>query len=210
MSIRSERKLQIRQKIIDKVLELTFKGQSFNDISLRQLAREINLVPSALYRYFKDKDELAQALIDQVTVLIKSALFQSRSRFTLFPNETPEQRMISFFEAIEQHAPHWHFFAAERWGGYRVLEEIILEDEIDLLHDFIQDLKRLKEYQTVSKQELTLYAEMVLQLSFIWSRDWIELCQMPESLTLHKEKKRFIKRCSQKISFLKAALNLKQ
>ena len=207
MSLRTQRKIQIKQNIISKVLELTFKGQSFSNISLRQLAKEIGVVPSALYRYFKDKDELAQFVIDDVSLLIKSALFQSRARFTSHPQETPQQRMISFFEVVEKYAHYWHFFIAERWGGYPVLEEIIKQDAHVLVCDFIRDLKRLPDYHHISKAQLIMYAELVLQLCFTWSMDWIELCRKPASSSVDQEKNAFIEDCSQKIDFLKHALS---
>lgn len=206
MSVRTERKAQIRQAIVEKVLELTYHGQSFSSISLRQLAREVELVPSALYRYFKDKEELAQSLIDHVSLLIKSALFQSRSRFISHPHETPEQRMAVFFELVEKNAPYWHFFIVERWGGYTILENIIRHDAYDLMTDFINDLKRLKEYQTISSHELTMYAEIVLQLCFVWSKDWIELCKPEQTSDIVQQKNRFIHKCSEKVEFLKNAL----
>lgn len=211
MSIRTERKTQCRQAIIEKVLELTYQGQSFSSISVRQLAREIGLVPSALYRYFADKDELAHALIDQVSLLIKSTLFQSRIRFSSHPQETPEERMDVFFQLVEHHAPYWHFFIAERWGGYHVLEETIIQDATDLMNDFIHDLQRLPEYRSVSDEKIKIYAELVLQLCFIWSMDWIELCKLPENTPfLEKKKENFVLHCSEKISFLKTGLTLQQ
>ena len=207
MSMRTERKTQIKQAIVEKVLELAFQGQSFSSISLRQLAREIGVVPSALYRYFKDKDELAQVLIDHVSLLIKSTLFQFRLRFISDPDETPEQRMEMFFALIETHASYWHFFAAERWGGYTILEEIIKLDAVDLMNDFIKDLNRLPDYKNIPAHDINMYAELVLQLCFTWSMDWIELCRAEQTPIAIKKKKRFIQNCSQKVTFLKNALN---
>lgn len=74
MSIRAERKLQSQQCIMETVLALGYSGHNFSSISLRQLAREVGIVPSALYRYFQNKEALASALLDQVALVIKSDL----------------------------------------------------------------------------------------------------------------------------------------
>ncbi|MFB0982436.1 MAG: TetR family transcriptional regulator, partial [Acinetobacter towneri] len=56
MSIREERKQQSRQAIIDAVLQLSASGRAFSSISLREISRQIGLVPTAFYRHFQDMD----------------------------------------------------------------------------------------------------------------------------------------------------------
>jgi AcrR family transcriptional regulator len=76
MSVRAERKLQSQQAILDQVLKLNYAGQCFNSISLRQLAQAVGMVPSAFYRYFPNKEQLAIELVDQTALIIKSHLTQ--------------------------------------------------------------------------------------------------------------------------------------
>ncbi|WP_351079748.1 TetR family transcriptional regulator, partial [Shewanella sp. CAL98-MNA-CIBAN-0140] len=38
-------------------------GQSFSSISLRQVTREVGVVPTAFYRHFDDMESLGQALV---------------------------------------------------------------------------------------------------------------------------------------------------
>ena len=47
MSIREERKQQSRQAIMDAVLQLCSAGRAFSSISLREISRQIGLVPTA-------------------------------------------------------------------------------------------------------------------------------------------------------------------
>ena len=54
MSIRDERKQQSRQALLDAALSLSTSGRSFSSISLREVAREVGLVPTAFYRHFQD------------------------------------------------------------------------------------------------------------------------------------------------------------
>ena len=76
MSVRAERKLQSQQAILEQVLKLSYAGQCFNSISLRQLAQAVGMVPSAFYRYFPNKEQLAAELVDQTSLIIKSHLVQ--------------------------------------------------------------------------------------------------------------------------------------
>ena len=44
------------------VLDLCMTGQSFSSISLRQVTREVGVVPTAFYRHFDDMESLGRAL----------------------------------------------------------------------------------------------------------------------------------------------------
>ncbi|MBF7683405.1 TetR family transcriptional regulator [Acinetobacter sp. B5B] len=203
MSIRAERKIQNRQNIIDKVLLLRYQGQPFYNISLRQVAQEVGLAPSAIYRYFPNKDTLAQATVDQVGVFIKSGLFQSRARFLTHTEEDTEVRLAMFFKSVEEHALYWHFFVSERWGGYPVLERSIEQDVEDLANDLVLDLKRLEYYRVCEENALRTYAELLLQLSMVWSKQWIKLHKIDTHMI--EDKVIFLRACFNKVVFLKRA-----
>jgi AcrR family transcriptional regulator len=66
-----ERKQQSRQALLDAALQLSTAGRSFSSISLREVAREVGLVPTAFYRHFQDMDALGQELVDQVALHLK-------------------------------------------------------------------------------------------------------------------------------------------
>lgn len=203
MSMRAERKIQSRQAIIEKVLLLSYNGQPFHSMSLREIAREVGVVPSALYRHFENKDMLAQATIDQVTVFIKSALFQSRARFTTHSHETTEVRLETLFKFVEQHATYWHFFISERWGNYPILEKMIYQDVFDLTRDLVSDLRKLDQYQNTHPNELYMFAEILLEMCLVWSKDWINLCR---NNTIEMEKISFFQNCLKRVSFIQGAL----
>lgn len=204
MSIRAERKIQNKQKIIDHVLLLSYEGQPFYNISFRQIAQAVGLVPSAIYRYFPNKDLLAQATIDQVGVFIKSGLFQSRARFMTHTEENSEVRLAMFFKSVEEHALYWHFFVSERWGGYPILENCIEHDVDDLSNDMMLDVKRLDYYRLCEDTVLKTYTDLLFELSMVWSKQWIKLHKINTQMT--EEKRLFLNSCFKKFVFLKQAL----
>lgn len=200
MSQRSERKKQNRQTIIDTVLMLSHQGQSFHTISLRQLAKEVGIVPSALYRYFQNKDILAQATIDQVSVLIKSTLLQSRTTFYKHPDSI-EYQLNLFLDQVSKYAIYWHFFVSELWGGYSTLEETIYSEVDNLTIDLMKDLKKLETYQHATDEQLYIFSELLLQLLLVWSKEWIKLSQAGAPAESYKQS--FVQGCQKKISFLR-------
>ena len=97
MPIRDERKRQSRQAIIDAALRLSTSGRSFNSISLREISREIGLVPTAFYRHFKDMDALGLELIDQISLNLKSTLHQIGQSYVYQPEAKIDKSLELFF-----------------------------------------------------------------------------------------------------------------
>ena len=60
---RGERKERTRRAILDAALELS-EEQTFAALSLRQVAREVGIVPTAFYRHFASLDDLGLALVE--------------------------------------------------------------------------------------------------------------------------------------------------
>ncbi len=58
---RSRRRERMRRKILDAAMQL-FARKGFENVSLRGIAKKIDYSPAAIYRYFKDKDEILGAL----------------------------------------------------------------------------------------------------------------------------------------------------
>jgi AcrR family transcriptional regulator len=152
MSVRAERKLQSQQAILDQVLKLNYAGQCFNSISLRQLAQAVGMVPSAFYRYFPNKEQLAIELVDQTALIIKSHLTQFLEHIQHKNSEILETHLSLFCGQIQQKAAHWHFFIVERWGGGSFLKEKIRQEVIFLIDDLAQLLNKKYAGQSLDHQ----------------------------------------------------------
>lgn len=60
----TKRKAASRERIIAVTIELYLKG-GLKAITMRRVARELKLTPMALYRHFKNKEELLATVIDE-------------------------------------------------------------------------------------------------------------------------------------------------
>src|SRR6185369_10513784 len=78
VTLRDERKLQTRQALLRAALDLARRGGSLASISLREVAREAGVVPTAFYRHFRDMDELGLALVDDVCLTLRKLMREAR------------------------------------------------------------------------------------------------------------------------------------
>jgi TetR/AcrR family transcriptional regulator, fatty acid biosynthesis regulator len=188
MSIRDERKQQSRQALLDAALSLSTSGRSFSSISLREVAREVGLVPTAFYRHFQDMDELGQELVDQVALYLKTVLHQLGQGLA-HPDAKAETSMALFFEAIDLNTQPWIFMIAERWGGSETVRRAIAR-EIDFLNtDLANDLQKFEIVQNFHHaDDLKVLSNILINLCFTWAMSWISLNRQNSGMELELQK----------------------
>ena len=189
MSIRDERKQQSRQALLDAALRLSTSGRSFSSISLREIAREVGLVPTAFYRHFQDMDELGSELVDQVALHLKNILHQLGQRYLSHPNTSTKTSIDLFFASVDQNSEPWIFMIAERWGGAEVVRQAISREIEYLNEDLVNDLEKLESVQHFQDQsDLKVLSNILINLSLTWAMSWISLLRQPPSIELELEK----------------------
>ena len=188
MPIRHEGKRQSRQAIIDAALRLSTSGRSFNSISLREISREIGLVPTAFYRHFKDMDALGLELVDQISLNLKSTLHQIGQSYVYQPEAKIDKSLELFFQTIHQHTEDWVFIITERWGASQVIRKAIAREIEYLVEDLAIDLQRLASTKHIQKlDDLKSLAHLVVNLAFNWVMAWIELSRQFEEPALAQQ-----------------------
>lgn len=188
MSIRDERKQQSRQALLDAALTLSTSGRSFASISLREVAREVGLVPTAFYRHFQDMDELGKELVDQVALYLKNVLHQLGQGLTK-PDSNTQNNMQHFFDAVDVHPQQWIFMIAERWGGSAVVRQAIAREIEFLNEDLANDLKKFEIVQNFENStDLNSLANILINLSFTWAMSWLSLSRQYQGLELELQK----------------------
>ena len=188
MPIRDERKRQSRQAIIDAALRLSTSGRSFNSISLREISREIGLVPTAFYRHFKDMDALGLELVDQISLNLKSTLHQIGQSYVYQPEAKIDKSLELFFQTIHQHTEDWVFIITERWGASQVIRKAIAREIEYLVEDLAIDLQRLASTKHIQKlDDLKSLAHLLVNLAFNWIMAWIELSRQFEEPALAQQ-----------------------
>lgn len=82
-------------KTEDKILQQTIKlfaEQGYGGVSIRNIARNVNIAPSVLYHYFPDKDTLLKAMFDKINTELGTE--RSELPVTATASEMLKQRII--------------------------------------------------------------------------------------------------------------------
>jgi AcrR family transcriptional regulator len=159
---RGERKERTRRQILDAALDLC-EDSSLVALSLRQVAKQVGIVPTAFYRHFDSIEDLGLALVEESFVSLREMLKDVR-------RSDPTYRTIidSSVRVLAEHTAvrhsHFAFISRERVAGPPAVREAI-RHQIDLVErELATDLARLTDPQHWSSEDLRVLSNMIVTL----------------------------------------------
>lgn len=176
MSSREAKKLQTRHAFFNAVLDLCIAGQSFSSISLRQVTREVGVVPTAFYRHFDDMESLGKALVLEelggTLAILRAGLQIGRTRSY---DRQIAKSIQMFLQMVSAQPRYWQFLVSERFGGSESVRLAV--SELMKMHTQIlaEDLALQPAFAHISDYDLYLLSEAGINMFFSWIISWLEL-----------------------------------
>ncbi|WP_370249542.1 TetR family transcriptional regulator [Nocardioides sp.] len=157
---RGERKERTRRAILDAALALC-EDSSLVAVSLRQVAKEVGIVPTAFYRHFDSLEDLGLELVDESFVSLRMMLRDVRRNDPAFA-DIVDRSVDTLVSHVHQRRAHFAFIARERSAGPVVVRERI-RDEIELCErELAVDLARLTGPAPWSEHDLQVLANLMV------------------------------------------------
>lgn len=157
---RGERKERTRRAILDATLDLCDES-SLVALSLRQVTKEVGIVPTAFYRHFDSIEDLGLALVEESFASLREMLRDVR-------RSGPTYRDIidSSVEVLGQHVrsqhDHFAFIFRERVAGPPAVRAAI-RHQIELVErELAADLARLTDPAYWSTDDLRVLSDMIV------------------------------------------------
>jgi AcrR family transcriptional regulator len=176
---REERKEATRRAIIAAALKL-LQDRSFSSLSLREVTREVGIVPAAFYRHFESMEALGLVLIDESFRTLRDTLRGARTG-RLDPNRVIESSVETVIASITDRREHWRFIYRERSGGVTVLRYAIRTELRLITSELATDLARFNGLNAWSTEDLNVLATLFVN-SMIVIAEAIEDAQTTEAL----------------------------
>ncbi|OBA73250.1 TetR family transcriptional regulator [Mycobacterium sp. 1554424.7] len=176
---REERKEATRRAIIAAALKL-LQDRSFSSLSLREVTREVGIVPAAFYRHFESMEALGLVLIDESFRTLRDTLRGARAG-KLDPNRVIESSVEIVVASITERREHWRFIYRERSGGVTVLRYAIRTELRLITSELATDLARFTGLNAWSTEDLNILAALFVN-SMIVVAEAIEDAQTTEAL----------------------------
>ncbi|MGZ4452897.1 MAG: TetR family transcriptional regulator [Nocardioides sp.] len=161
---RAEQKERTRRAILDAALDLTAES-GLTSLSLRSVAKEVGVVPTAFYRHFDSIDALGLALVEEAFVSLRamlSAVRQPEVIESLVGIVDSSVRIVT--EHVRAQPAHFAFLIRERVAGTPDVRAAI-RHEIELCeHELATDLARLPQGQALSTPDLRALSGLIVTL----------------------------------------------
>jgi AcrR family transcriptional regulator len=157
---RAERKERTRRAILDAALGLC-EDSSLVALSLRQVAKEVGIVPTAFYRHFDSIEALGLALVDESFVSLRAMLRDIRRGDPAY-SDIVDRSVKTLVEHVHQQRAHFQFIARERAAGPPSVREAI-RHEIELCErELATDLARLPGTEAWSAEDLRVLSNLIV------------------------------------------------
>ncbi|MFC4783782.1 TetR family transcriptional regulator [Nocardioides sp. MAHUQ-72] len=157
---RGERKERTRRAILDAALSLS-EDSSLGALSLRQVAKEVGIVPTAFYRHFDSLEALGLALVDESFASLRAMLRDVRRGGPAF-DDMVDTSIDVLVDHVHRQRAHFLFIARERAAGPPAVREEI-RHQIELFErELATDLARLPGTDPWSAEDLRVLSNLIV------------------------------------------------
>ena len=155
---RQERKQRTRQALLAGALRL-LADRSLASLSLREVAREAGIVPTAFYRHFDSMDALGVALVEESMRSLRRMIRDARRKPPADAIEGTVQTLVS---QVRAHEPHFRFIIRERYGGTPDVRRAIAAELRLFASELATDLGRFPGMAAWSSEDLRVGADLMV------------------------------------------------
>lgn len=157
---RRERKERTRQAILVAALRL-LEHEGFGQLSLRQIAREVGIVPTAFYRHFSSLDELGLALVDESFSTLREMIRAARDDMAAYDSVIRRSVQV-LVDHVHRNRAHFSFIARERFGGHATVRGAIRQELELFSRELATDLAVLPNLRTWSSEDLRMLSDLIV------------------------------------------------
>jgi AcrR family transcriptional regulator len=157
---RVERKERTRRAILDAALELS-DDSTLAAISLRQVAKQVGIVPTAFYRHFDSIEALGLALVDEAFASLRTMMRDIRRGDPALA-VVVDRSVTVLVDHVHEQRRHFLFIARERAAGPPGVREAI-RHQIELFErELATDLARLPGTDVWSAEDLRVLSNLIV------------------------------------------------
>ena len=183
---RAEQKERTRRAILDAALQASSEA-GLAALSLRQVAKDVGIVPTAFYRHFDSIEALGLALVEESFVSLRSMLRDVR-RGASVPREIIHTSVTVLGRHVEQHRDHFAFIARERAAGSPPVRRAV-RHQLELVErELATDLARLSG-PTWSTEDLQVVSALIVTTTVATVDDLLDPDGRPTEVVLARAEK---------------------
>ncbi|MDX1452648.1 MAG: HTH-type transcriptional repressor FabR [Oleiphilaceae bacterium] len=182
MTRREHKKQQTRQALMQSALTLVGEDNNFNSISLREVAKNAGVVPTSFYRHFRDMEELGLHLLDELGLMLRKLMRNTRMQDDYIEALTRESvRVYAGF--VMEHRNYFYFMNQSRTGGTPALREAVRTELRYFSNELATDIRRLPIFDQMNTDDLGIITELIVETVFAGTIDLLDRTKTDDKAT---------------------------
>ena len=169
---RAERKERTRQRLLDVTLRL-IGDRSLASLSLREVAREAGIVPTAFYRHYASMDALGVDLVDDAMRPLRQMIRDVR-RGRAAHGDIIVDTVAVLAKQVRDHPDQFRFLTRERYGGVAAVRRAIATELRLFTSELTVDLARLTAGSDWTSEDLEMAAGLMIAAMLSTVMDLLE------------------------------------
>jgi AcrR family transcriptional regulator len=169
---RAERKERTRQRLLDVTLRL-IEDRSLASLSLREVAREAGIVPTAFYRHYASMDALGVDLVDDAMRPLRQMIRDAR-RGRAAHSDIIATTVAVLAKQVREHPDQFRFLTRERYGGVAGVRRAIATELRLFTTELTVDLARLTAGYDWTADDLEMAASLMVAAMLSTVMDLLE------------------------------------
>jgi AcrR family transcriptional regulator len=161
MGSRADRKERTRRAILDATLELC-SGTPLAALSLRQVAKQVGIVPTAFYRHFESIDQLGLTLVEESFASLRAMIRDLRHNADPELTNLVDGSIVTMVEHVRRQHDHFAFITRERFAGPPDVRDAIGRNLERFVDELATDLARLPGLAAWSTEHLRLLSDLIV------------------------------------------------
>jgi AcrR family transcriptional regulator len=158
---RVEQKERTRRAILDAALALS-EDSTLVALSLRQVAKEVGIVPTAFYRHFPSIEDLGLALVEESLDTLRALLRELRRTAGEDARTIIDGSVTVLVAQVRQDHAHFGFIARERFAGPAAVRDAIARGIELAERELAIDLAHLPGTDAWSEEDLRVLSTLIV------------------------------------------------
>ena len=158
---RVERKERTRRAILDAALGLSAES-TLVALSLRQVAKEVGIVPTAFYRHFPSIEDLGLALVEESLDTLRALLRELRRTAGEDAGTIIDGSVDVLVEQVRRNHAHFAFIARERFAGPAGVRAAIARGIELAERELATDIAHLPGTDVWSERDLQILSSLIV------------------------------------------------
>ena len=161
MNNRQERKLLTRQSLMNAALQWVEEGQHFSSLSIREVAKRAGVVPTAFYRHFKDLDDLALNLVDELSLVLRQLMREVRQN-RVNPQHIIRDSVQQYCQYVVSQRVFFIFMSQSMTGGTALIRQAVRSELQYFAKELVSDLQRFSLLPNLDPAMMDVLADLTI------------------------------------------------